>query len=221
MQENSAGRIVLISCAATAVTTAAILFFGLHFAENEPIVFFAAGLAAFISALITAKMLKRCEEDCGILFFWVFPAVCLFGLAMLSYNLQMVAGSKRESEQTAAHEIFIAAIAAAEEMQEEGISAPESPYIVICRNEPEPDSFAARIKQYCGDVSRGRSYAVMLHQTKDCIQIDGVYWAPFSDLTPDTLIETPQEEQIRQLGRLFRQKPPVFFCKNAKYENND
>lgn len=59
MQEASAGRrIVLTSLPLTALFTAAVLFFGLRYAESEPLVFPAAALILIISAVITGKLLK-------------------------------------------------------------------------------------------------------------------------------------------------------------------
>jgi thiol:disulfide interchange protein len=157
MRESSVKRSTGISGILTAVMIAAIVLTGLRFAESEPAVFLAAGIAAVFSAIITGGMLKRHGQKCGILFFWILPAVCLFGLALLSNSLQMVANPKRKAAQTAARSLFVAAVTAAENMQKDGVPAPESPYIVTCSRTPEPDSLAARIAQYYSDVSRGTS----------------------------------------------------------------
>ena len=190
---------------------AAVLFFGLRYANSEPPVFFAAALIAAVSAALTDHLPRERIQNRMLLLLWSIPAVILGGFMLLSMCMGYPAGSKRESEQAVARQIMFAADTALADMEAEGCPLPESPYIVQCGQEPEPDSLAARISQYDSDVARGTSYALILKQTDDGIRTAGVYWAPFSVLTPDTLNETPREEQIRQLGRLFRQSDPVFY----------
>ncbi|MBR5722834.1 MAG: hypothetical protein IKX57_04330 [Oscillospiraceae bacterium] len=202
---------VPVSLLLTAVIIAAVLFFGLRYANSEPPVFFAAALIAAVSAALTDHLPRERIQNRMLLLLWSIPAVILGGFMLLSMCMGYPAGSKRESEQAVARQIVFAADTALADMEAEGCPLPESPYIVQCGQEPEPDSLAARISQYDSDVARGTSYALILKQTDDGIRTAGVYWAPFSVLTPDTLNETPREEQIRQLGRLFRQSDPVFY----------
>ena len=195
----------------TALLTAAVLFFGLRYASSEPPVFFAAALIAAVSAVLTDHLPRERIQNRMLLLLWSIPAVILGGFMLLSMCMGYPAGSKRESEQAVARQIMYAADTALDEMQKAGRPIPDSPYLVQVSAEPEPESLAARIAQYDSDVARGTSYALILKQTDDGIRTAGVYWAPFSVLTPDTLTETPREEQIRQLGRLFRQSDPVFY----------
>ncbi len=195
----------------TALLTAAVLFFGLRYANSEPPVFFAAALIAAVSAALTDHLPRERIQNRILLLLWIIPAVILGGFMLLSMCMGYPAGSKRESRQSEARNLLHAADEALADMQKAGRPLPDSPYIVQVSAEPTPDSLAARISQYDSDVARGTSYALILKQTDDGIRTAGVYWAPFSVLTPDTLNETPREEQIRQLGRLFRQSDPVFY----------
>ena len=222
-EENAGRRIVLCSLPLTVLFTAAVLFFGLRYAESEPLVFLAAALILTVSAVITGKLLKTHQQPRWILFVWFLPAVFLIGFAYVSQGKSYTAHSQRESQQTAARQIVNAAVTAISDMESEGCPLPESPYIVQGSEDPEPDSLAARIAQYESNVARGESYAVILNRTAKGSLTVGVYWAPFSVLTPDTLTETPAEEQQQQLGRLFIQKPPVFYeeSKPTVFQIND
>ena len=208
---NTGKYTVPVNFTLTALLTAAVLFFGLRYANSEPPVFFAAALIAAVSAALTDHLPRERLHNRILLLLWIIPAVILGGFMLLSMCMGYPAGSKRKSRQSEARNLLHAADEALADMQKAGRPLPDSPYIVQVSAEPEPDSLAARISQYDSDVARGTSYALILKQTDDGIRTAGVYWAPFSVLTPDTLNETPREEQIRQLGRLFRQSDPVFY----------
>lgn len=209
-EENAGRRIVLCSLPLTVLFTAAVLFFGLRYAESEPLVFLAAALILTVSAVITGKLLKTHQQPRWILFVWILPAVILSGYMMLSAMMQYPANSKRESMNTTAKQLLTAANAALEDMQKAGSSVPESPYIIQGSDTPEPDSLAGRIAYYFSDVTKIKSYALILQQTDDGVRAAEACYSFDIALTPDTLIKTPEDVQLDQLGRLYRQKPLVF-----------
>ena len=208
--ENARRRIVLTSLPLTALFTAAVLFFGLRYAEIEPLVFLAAALILIVSAAVTGKLLKTYRQPRWILFVWILPAVILLGYMILSMMMQYPANSKRISMNTTAKQILTAANTALEDMQKAGSPVPESPYIIQIGDTPEPDSLAGRIAYYFSDVTKIKSYALILQQTDDGVRAAEACYSFDIALTPDTLTETPKEVQLDQLGRLYRQKPLVF-----------
>ena len=212
-EKNAGSRVVLTSLPLTVLFTAAVLFFGLRYAEYEPLVFLCAGLIAVISAAITGKLLKTHRQPRWILFVWILSAVILFGYMLLSWMMQYPANSKRISMNNTAKQILTAANTALEDMQKADQPFPESPYIIRISNTPEPDSLADRISHYFSDISKIKSYGLILRQTDDGVREAEAYYSFDTVLTPDTLTETPKEVQLSQLGRLYRQTPLVFCWK--------
>lgn len=216
-EENAGRRIVLTSLSPTVLFTAAVLFSGLRYAESEPLVFLAAALILTVSAVITGKLLKTHQQPRWIMFVWVLAAVILCGYAFASQGKSYTANSQRESMNTVAKQLLIAANTALEDMQKAGNPVPESPYIIQSSDTPEPDSLADRITYYFSDVRKIRSYALVLRQMEDGVRAAESYCTFDIALTPDTLTETPKEVQLSQLGRLHRQKPLIFRYTAAQF----
>ena len=215
MHRNKAWcRAVLISFLLTACSAAAVLFFGLRYAESEPVVFLAAALLTVISAAVTGNLPQTKQEPKGFLALWIFPAVILGGLMILSMMFQYPANSKRETMNTVARQLLNAANDALEDMQKADQPVPDSPYIIGNGDTPEQNSLAERITYYYSDVAKVKSYALVLKQTKDGVRAAEAYCSFDIALTPDTLTETPKEVQLRQLGRMYRQTP-LIFCRKA------
>lgn len=166
--------------------------------------------ALFTAAVITGKLLKTHQQPRWILFVWILPAVILLGYMILSAMMQYPANSKRFSMNTTARQLLTAANASLEDMQKTGSHVPESPYIIQIGDTPEPDSLADRITYYFSDAAKIKSYALILRRTDDGVRAAEAFYSFDTDLTPDTLTETPEDVQLSQLGRLYRQKPLIF-----------
>ena len=87
-----------------------------------------------------------------------------------------------------------------------------------CSQAPEPDSLDAAVTSYFNDIRMFRSYALILTKTKEGVRASEAYLTKDLLLTPDTLTETPADEQLRQLGRVYQQKPLIFAYRASEAE---